>query len=71
MNVRSAASGVTSISTLVRPREIMTCGYLVWPDVAKEDVGRRLSLSSSRNSNIVALELWDDEAVHRLAVRQV
>ncbi len=39
-------------------------------DVANEDVGRRLSLSSSRNANIVALEMWDDEALHRLAVRQ-
>jgi DNA-binding CsgD family transcriptional regulator len=40
-------------------------------DVSDEDVGRRLSLSSSRNSNIVALEMWDDEALHRLAARQV
>jgi DNA-binding CsgD family transcriptional regulator len=40
-------------------------------DVSGEDVSRRLSLSSSRNSNIVALELWDDEALHRLAERQV
>ena len=38
---------------------------------ADEDVGRRLSLSTSRNGNIVALELWDDEALHRLAARQV
>jgi DNA-binding CsgD family transcriptional regulator len=36
-----------------------------------EDVGRWLSLSSTRNSNIVALELWDDETLHRLAARQV
>ncbi len=40
-------------------------------DVSNEDVGRQLSLSSSRNSNIVALEMWDDEALHRLAARQV
>jgi DNA-binding CsgD family transcriptional regulator len=44
---------------------------LLATDVANEDVGRRLSLSGSRNGNIVALEMWDDEAVHRLAVRQV
>ena len=36
-----------------------------------EDVGRRLSVSSTRNGNIVALEMWDDEALHRLAARQV
>jgi hypothetical protein len=39
--------------------------------VSNEDVGRRRSLSSSRNGNIVALEMWDDEAPHRLAARQV
>ena len=40
-------------------------------DVASRDVGRWLSLSSGRNSNIVALEMWDDEALHLLAARQV
>jgi DNA-binding CsgD family transcriptional regulator len=35
------------------------------------DVSRRLSLSSARDSNVLALELWDDEAVHLLAARQV
>jgi DNA-binding CsgD family transcriptional regulator len=36
-----------------------------------EDSSRWLSFSRSRDSNIVALEMWDDEAVHRLATRQV
>jgi DNA-binding CsgD family transcriptional regulator len=45
--------------------------HLLATDVSNEDVGRWLSLSSARNSNIVALELWDDEAVHLLAARQV
>jgi len=40
-------------------------------DVSDEDVGRWLSLSSGRNGNIVALEMWDDEALHLLAARQV
>ena len=40
-------------------------------EVGDEDVGRRLSVSSMRDGNIVALELWDDEAVHLLAARQV
>jgi DNA-binding CsgD family transcriptional regulator len=52
--------------TLARALEL-----LLAMDVSGEDVGRRLSLSSSRNSNIVALELWDDEALHLLAIRQV
>jgi DNA-binding CsgD family transcriptional regulator len=44
---------------------------LVAMDVSTDDVGRRLSLSSSRNGNIVTLELWDDDALHRMAARQV
>jgi DNA-binding CsgD family transcriptional regulator len=40
-------------------------------DVSDDDVGRWLSLSGGRNSNIVALEMWDDEALHLLAARQV
>jgi DNA-binding CsgD family transcriptional regulator len=40
-------------------------------DVRDEDLSRRLSLSSTRNGNIVALEMWDDDALHRLATRQV
>jgi DNA-binding CsgD family transcriptional regulator len=39
--------------------------------LAMEDVGSWLSLSSGRNSNIVALEMWDEEALHLLAARQV
>jgi DNA-binding CsgD family transcriptional regulator len=35
------------------------------------DAGQRLSLSNTRNGNIVALELWDDEALHGLAAHQV
>ena len=52
--------------TLARALEL-----LLAIDVSDEDVGRRLSLSSARNSNIVALEMWDDEALHLLAARQV
>ncbi|MHB8693483.1 MAG: helix-turn-helix transcriptional regulator [Solirubrobacteraceae bacterium] len=40
-------------------------------DVSAQDVGRRLSVSTTRNANIVALEMWDDEALHLLAARQV
>jgi DNA-binding CsgD family transcriptional regulator len=35
------------------------------------DVGRWLSLSSARDQNVLALELWDEEALHVLAARQV
>jgi DNA-binding CsgD family transcriptional regulator len=38
---------------------------------ADDDVGRWLSLSSARDGNVLALELWDDEALHLLAARQV
>jgi DNA-binding CsgD family transcriptional regulator len=40
-------------------------------DVSNDDVGWWLSPSSGRNGNIVALEMWDDEALHLLAARQV
>ncbi len=44
---------------------------LLATDIAAEDISRRLSLSSSRDGNMLALELWDDEAVQLLAARQV
>ncbi len=44
---------------------------LLATEISKQDVGRSLSLSSGRNSNIVALELWDEKALHLLAARQV
>jgi DNA-binding CsgD family transcriptional regulator len=52
--------------TLARALEL-----LLAVDVSDEAVSGRLSPSSARNSNIVALEMWDDEAVHLLAARQV
>jgi DNA-binding CsgD family transcriptional regulator len=52
--------------TLARALEL-----LLAIDVSDEDVGRWLSLSSGRNGNVVALEMWDDEALHLLAARQV
>jgi DNA-binding CsgD family transcriptional regulator len=52
--------------TLARALEL-----LLAVDVSDDDVSRRLSLSSARNGNIVALEMWDDDALHLLAARQV
>jgi DNA-binding CsgD family transcriptional regulator len=52
--------------TLARALEL-----LLAIDFSNEDVSRGLSVSSARNSNIVALEMWDDEALHLLAARQV
>jgi DNA-binding CsgD family transcriptional regulator len=51
--------------TLARALELLLA------DASNEDVGRRLSASSTRDGNIVALETWDDEALHLLAARQV
>jgi DNA-binding CsgD family transcriptional regulator len=53
------------------PRLARALELLLANDVSNEDVGRRLSLSAARNGNIVALEMWDDEALHLLAARQV
>jgi DNA-binding CsgD family transcriptional regulator len=44
---------------------------LLATDIASEDGSRWLSVSSGRNSNMVALELWDDEALYLLAARRV
>jgi DNA-binding CsgD family transcriptional regulator len=52
--------------TLARALELLLAN-----DVSDEDVGRQLSVSATRNGNVVALERWDDEALHRLAARQV
>jgi DNA-binding CsgD family transcriptional regulator len=64
--IRLTEGYAAAAPTLARSLEL-----LLAMDVSKEDVGRRLSVSSSRNSNVVALEMWDDEALHRLASRQV
>jgi len=64
--IRLTEGYVAAAPTLARALEL-----LLAMDVSNEDVGRWLSLSSTRNSNIVALEMWDEEALHRLAARQV
>ena len=64
--IRLTRGYAAAAPTLARALEL-----LLAVDVIDEDASRRLSLSSSRNGNIVALELWDDEALHRLAARQV
>ncbi|HEX3834039.1 MAG TPA: helix-turn-helix transcriptional regulator [Solirubrobacteraceae bacterium] len=53
------------------PRLARALELLLSIDVSSEDVGWWLSPSSDRNSNIVALEMWDDEALHLLAARHV
>jgi DNA-binding CsgD family transcriptional regulator len=52
--------------TLARALEL-----LLATDFTDGEGSRWLSLSGARDSNIVALEMWDDEAVHLLAARQV
>jgi DNA-binding CsgD family transcriptional regulator len=44
---------------------------LLAENVSKGDTSSWLSVSSARNSNMVALEMWDDEALHVLAARRV
>ena len=45
--------------------------HLLALEISSEGADRWLSLSGLRDSNIVAEELWDDEAMHLLAGRQV
>src|SRR6185437_14078786 len=52
--------------TLARALELLLAA-----DVGDEDVGRWLSVSSGRNANMVAVEMWNDEALHLLAARRV
>jgi DNA-binding CsgD family transcriptional regulator len=44
---------------------------LLAADVSDDDVGRWLSFSRLRDGITVALEMWDDDAVHVLAARQL
>ncbi|HEX3362994.1 MAG TPA: AAA family ATPase [Solirubrobacterales bacterium] len=46
-------------------------GTVLASDPPGDDVGRWLSLSSARDRNVLSLELWDEEALHVLAARQV
>jgi DNA-binding CsgD family transcriptional regulator len=64
--IRLTEGYTAAAPTLARSLEL-----LLAMDDSNEDVSRQLSVSTSRNGNIVALELWDDEALHRLAARQV
>jgi DNA-binding CsgD family transcriptional regulator len=64
--VRLTDGYVTAAPILARALQL-----LLAQDLLTVDLGRWLSLSSARNSNIVALEMWDDEAFHLLAARQV
>jgi DNA-binding CsgD family transcriptional regulator len=64
--IRLTSGYAAAAPTLARALEL-----LLATDFSNEDVSRGLSVSSVRNSNIVALELWDDEALDLLAARQV
>jgi DNA-binding CsgD family transcriptional regulator len=64
--IRLTEGYAAAAPTLARSLELLLEG-----DVAADDDVGRLSVSSSRNGNIVALEMWDDDALHRLADRQV
>ncbi len=64
--IRLAEGYAAAVPAFVRALDL-----LLAVDPLDQDAGRQLSLSSGRNANVVALELWDDEAVHLLAERQV
>jgi DNA-binding CsgD family transcriptional regulator len=44
---------------------------LLAQDIASDEVGRSLWLAASRSTQAIALELWDADAVHTLATRQL
>ena len=53
------------------PLYAKTLGLVLAADPPDDEVGPWLSLSSARDRNVLSLELWDEEALHVLAVRQV
>jgi DNA-binding CsgD family transcriptional regulator len=57
--------------TAAAPTLARALDHLLAQDLTDEDGRRWLSLSGARNGHIVALELWDDEALHLLETRQV
>jgi DNA-binding CsgD family transcriptional regulator len=65
------ATRVTDGYAAAAPRLAETLNLLLALDVTDEHLGRWFSTSGARNANVVALEMWDDEAVHLLAARQV
>ena len=44
---------------------------LLAQDIGSDEVGRSLWLAASRSTQTIALELWDADAVHTLATRQL
>ena len=64
--IRLTDGYAAAVPTFARALEL-----LLATDIASEDGSRWLSVSSGRNSNMVALEMWDDEALHLLAARRV
>jgi DNA-binding CsgD family transcriptional regulator len=64
--IRLTDGHAAAAATFARALEL-----LLATDIASEDGSRWLSVSSGRNSNMVALEMWDDEALHLLAARRV
>jgi DNA-binding CsgD family transcriptional regulator len=65
------ASRLTDGYAGAAPTLAKTLKLLLALDVADDEVGRWFSTSGARNANVVALEMWDDEALHLLAARQV
>ena len=64
--IRLTDAYAAAAPTLARALEL-----LLATNVPNGEVGRSLSLSGERNGNVVALEMWDDEALHLLAARHV
>jgi DNA-binding CsgD family transcriptional regulator len=64
--IRLTEGYVAAAPAFARARE-----HLLALDLAGEDGRRWLSLSGARNGHVVALELWDDEAITLLESRQL
>jgi DNA-binding CsgD family transcriptional regulator len=65
------AARLTDGYTAAAPTLAWALKLLLAIDVSNDDDDQWLSPSTGRNGNIVALEMWDDQAMHLLAARQV
>jgi len=64
--IRLTDGYAAAVPTLARALEL-----LLATDASDGDVSRWLSVSTTRNDDVVAHEMWDAEASHRLAARRV
>src|SRR6266700_2292400 len=65
------AIGLTEDHEAAAPLLTRALELLLAQDMGSDEVGRSLWLAASRSTQVIAAELWDPDAVHILATRQL